>query len=587
MKRNLTSRRGAGIRNILIGISLLFLLIPTIFNMIVTYRGFYSKLREKELERARIQLELVSENLNDRVQRSENTLAGFLMRVEDLYGMLLPRETHYEYFLAQQNAGKVLSTVPYSMNGILFTFVSADNRVLTNGTPVNMAIRLDDPTLQKIIENKDAFTITARNLFSHISSPVVTIGRPVYYKGRFVGVMFADLYFRDLDMEIGQKNALNSKLYLFDKDGQLLYYYDRDESTGVLIREKADLSSILEGRKNYFLKDMQYGNITLTSLIIPDESELFRDSRSQLWQTAALSTLLLLVGAMLAWFFGSKLSRDFVTMSEAVEQYAQDGKAIQLDLNSGVKEVKRLETGIENMSKTITDLIDEVKKKETERHQLEIRTLMSQINPHMIYNTLNTITFLAEARGIRNIAEVSDSLIKMLQMLSNIEGECLTIRQEYEYLQAYVRIKKYNLLCPLRLEMDVQESTKDLLIPKNMLQPFVENSIKHAFNDFMDEGVIKVQIRRNKDRLLCSISDNGNGISSQVLENLLTQEDQDETHIGIYNTYQRMKLFYNDDCRLTFDSDGKSFTEVKLDIPAQIPINAPEGDEKHEDHDRG
>ena len=150
-----------------------------------------------------------------------------------------------------------------------------------------------------------------------------------------------------------------------------------------------------------------------------------------------------------------------------------------------------------------------------------------------------------------------------------------------------MKIKKYNLLCPLRLEMDVQESTKDLLIPKNMMQPFVENSIKHAFNDFMDEGIIKVQIRRKKDRLLCSITDNGNGISSQVLENLLTQEDQDETHIGIYNTYQRMKLFYNDDCRLTFDSDGKSFTEVKLDIPAQIPINAPEGDEKHEDHDRG
>ena len=55
-----------------------------------------------------------------------------------------------------------------------------------------------------------------------------------------------------------------------------------------------------------------------------------------------------------------------------------------------------------------------------------------------------------------------------------------------------MRIKKYNLLCPLRLEMDVQESTKDLLIPKNMLQPFVENSIKHAFNDFMDEGIIKI-----------------------------------------------------------------------------------------------
>ncbi len=571
MKTKNSSGAGIGIRHILIGMFLLFLLMPIVFNMFTTQRGFYAKLREKELDSARIQLEMVSENLSDKVRRSESILAGFLMRVDDLYSTVQPHETSYGYFLAFQNAEKVLSMVPYSMNGILFTFVNADNRALTNGTSVNLAIRLDDPAMQKIISNKDVYTIRARNIFTHISSPVVTIGRPVYYKNSFVGVIFADLYFRDLDMEIGKENAPSSDLYLFDRDGQLLYYFVRGERDGGLIRDEMTLPQILEGKKNYFLREMQYDNITLTSLIIPDEGELYRDSRAQLVQAVMMSIGLILVSAFLALLMGGNLSRDFVIMSEAVEQYARDGKAIRLNLHSSVKEVLRLEAGIENMSQTITTLVDEMKEKETERHQLEIRALMSQINPHMIYNTLNTITFLAEARGIRNIAEVSDSLIKMLQMLSNIEGECLTIRQEYEYLQAYVNIKKYNLLCPLRLEMDVHESVKDLLIPKNMLQPFVENSIKHAFTGFMDEGVIRVQIHRKKDRLLCNITDNGNGIPREVMDSLLTQEDTVEGHIGIYNTYQRMKLFYNEDCTLTFDSDGKSYTAVRLNIPAEIP----------------
>ena len=229
------------------------------------------------------------------------------------------------------------------------------------------------------------------------------------------------------------------------------------------------------------------------------------------------------------------------------------------------------------MSHRIKTLLEEIQKEAEEKRILEFNSLQSQINPHMIYNTLNTITWLAEAQNIYNIQEVSSSFAHLLRSLSN-QGSFVTIKQEISYLQAYIDIKKYNLLCTVQTDFQIDPATYNCRILKLLLQPIVENAMIHGFSGCLDDCLINISIYAEKEMLFIDISDNGNGMSEEKIHTVLQGAESDKNtflRIGIHNIIERLRLQYGEQASFSIISAPGCGTTVRLSFPAEV--TSPDG----------
>lgn len=227
------------------------------------------------------------------------------------------------------------------------------------------------------------------------------------------------------------------------------------------------------------------------------------------------------------------------------------------------------------MSRRIRRLLGQIQQNERNKRILEFNSLQAQINPHMIYNTLNTITYLAQIQNVANIEEISSSFAYLLRSISN-QKEFITISQEMEYLRSFVAIKKYNQLCDIEIVFDVEKDAACCRILKLILQPIVENAIIHGFNGQLQNGIICVTVRRHKntgqDILTIDISDNGSGMTKEQTALILKGEEKSSNtflRVGIKNIKERLLLQYGDRAGFSIQSSPGQGTTVHLFFPAE------------------
>lgn len=579
-------KRRSSIRRKMMSWFCFFAIFPILFLTVTAYGFSYATLRSREFDYAGKQLDMVLQSLNQQIRLSKNAMASVCLNGRLLNETNRRHGTWQEDIEAEQNAKDLLNAVSYSVTGVTITFINRENQVFTNGTPMNSAITMQEPFLQRMVERKTNWLIVRRSLYSKICVPAVTVGRSIYDKGEFVGVVFADILADQLDYIIGEEGFSPTNLYVFSEE-ELLYSFGWDgEPQSVTLQELLQA----ESRHGEYVQATCSGGgegVDLAGLASIPKSEMYKGSFNLMLQGVGIILILLAESIVLSRLVGDSLSRDIVALNNAVKQFSIDGQPVSLSIRSS-DELSGLAIGMEDMTRKISSLLEEIRQREREKYQLEAKTLMSQLSPHMIYNTLNTITFLAEAQGMRNIAEISDSFVQMLKLLADFSEDFLSVGQELDYMNRYVQIKKYNLLIPIRLEVEADEEALTVRIPKLLLQPFVENAIKHGFQHLLEEGVIRIRMEIRHDRLLCSVRDNGCGIPWEQQEGLF-RHGESASGIGLANTWRRLQLYYGSDFSLCCESDGKSYTEFLLDLPAGGPAreHSALGGGSHDDRDGG
>lgn len=267
---------------------------------------------------------------------------------------------------------------------------------------------------------------------------------------------------------------------------------------------------------------------------------------------------------------------------------------------TGTDEVGLLADTFYNMLDKINDDITIIQEKEKNEKRIQYSLMVSQVNPHFIYNTLNTITYLAELDQTEDIKIINCSLISMLRdrLRTSTQHAFDFLEKELEQLQNYVTIQKY--LCPgeLTLEMQVQPECMSLQFPRHILQPLVENAILHGILIHRDEnrhripGLILLRIYLENDTIVTQLRDNGTGMSEETIQkyfvDLPEADDTDEVlpettasdsgaqknsrheHIGIYNIRNRLMYLFGESFRIHAENvtDG-SGTLITLRLPVQ------------------
>ena len=205
---------------------------------------------------------------------------------------------------------------------------------------------------------------------------------------------------------------------------------------------------------------------------------------------------------------------------------------------------------------------NEKKLEEQQRLLVEARlaALTSQINPHFLFNTLNSVSSLI--RTDPNQARVMVvRLSKVLRRLLRKHENFSSLREELSFIEDYLAIEVVRFGDKLRFEKDVAEDTLDMLVPSMLLQPLVENSIKHGIGGKVEGGTIRIHTRRGGSRLHLLVEDDGVGIPEEKLATVL------DHGIGVSNVHERLKVLFGNDYRMWIDSQPGQGTRVRIEVP--------------------
>ena len=245
-------------------------------------------------------------------------------------------------------------------------------------------------------------------------------------------------------------------------------------------------------------------------------------------------------------------------------------------------EIGQLAGVFNNMTEQIKDNVNCLIEKENKERVLQYNLMVSAIDPHFVYNTLNTLTRLVEMGRTQEVIEVNDALINFMK--DNLKMKSLqafdTVENERNMLREYVKIQNYLCDNTIKLEFEVSDENLKLEIPKFLLQPLIENSIIHGIILNIDSdgnpigGVIRVVVKTKEDRVKISVWDNGVGMSQETIdknfpdnEKVVFEGNTHFDHIGLVNIRTRLSFLFDDDFTLKARSEKGEGTIVIIEFP--------------------
>lgn len=232
------------------------------------------------------------------------------------------------------------------------------------------------------------------------------------------------------------------------------------------------------------------------------------------------------------------------------------------------KEIFDIGKSVERMVQSLKISMQEAVAREEEKRNLEMKMLQNQINPHFLYNTLNTIKLMASLQGAHNISELIGHLGNLLQFSFRGIGEEVKVREEISALKNYVYIQNVCYREKINFVLNADESVLDCLIPKLILQPLAENAIFHGIVPKEMGGVLKVTVSDNQSVIKICVEDDGIGMEPETIELLLHNTSrQDSRGVGVYNVHRRLVLRYGPQSGLQIESKKGNYTKVTFVIP--------------------
>ncbi|KRF09819.1 sensor histidine kinase [Paenibacillus sp. Soil787] len=231
-------------------------------------------------------------------------------------------------------------------------------------------------------------------------------------------------------------------------------------------------------------------------------------------------------------------------------------------------EVTQVGLKFNRMLEEISSLIEDVKEAEFEKRKMEVKALQAQIDPHFLYNTLNTIIWKSEASQNQDVTEMISSLSQLFQLGLNGGNEMTTLAKEIEHVRQYLNLQQkcYEGLFDYTVELE-DDSLLEEPILKIILQPLVENSILHGFQEMEGMGIIRISITRFDTSLLLRVEDNGSGMDVQpVMADMKTEHPLKKSY-ALRNVYGRLQLHYGSEADIDLSSEPHVSTSVTLTIP--------------------
>jgi two-component system sensor histidine kinase YesM len=235
-------------------------------------------------------------------------------------------------------------------------------------------------------------------------------------------------------------------------------------------------------------------------------------------------------------------------------------------------ELDDLSESFNQMVNQIKRLMEDIVAVEHNKNELELEVLHAQINPHFLYNTLNTIRWMAKIKGEDSISDALVALVKLLRVSISFGNNMIMLQEEIQYIENYILIQRLRFNQLFEIHYNIKEEHKGLNIPKLILQPIVENSLIYGIDEAEKREepiIIQIYTREKPDCIEIVVEDNGSGIEKDVLDNIFKQDQNINrfSKVGLNNVNQRLKLYLGTEYGLRIVSKVGVGTTVIISVP--------------------
>ena len=422
-----------------------------------------------------------------------------------------------------------------------------------------------------------------QNLYPGEYPWVVSVTRKVRYWQDdlpHTGILMADMRLEPLE-DICRSVTLGDTgyLYILDDSGNIIYHPEQKLMSLELISEENILSEDTqsEDQSMVLAQTIEGTNWKLTASVTSDDVAKYSTAfiSRVTWVVIALTAGVLLVALWLSMRIVQPLTDIQVSM-QRIERNLDDNRMSLPE--EGFAEYASLAHSYNVMLRRIRGLMQETVDRQEQLRRMEIGALQEQINPHFLYNTLDSIVRVMETGRTPEAIEMVQALAKLFRLSINNGDYFLTVEQEMDYARNYLTIQQVRYKKRFKYELYMDESIKDLPCPKIILQPLIENSLKHGMSD-MPGCTLIVRARQEGYNIVLSVEDDGLGIPPEKLKKLQEMLRDDSNimvkksryGIGLRNTNRRIKLLYGSDYGLTIESEVEERTCVTITFPKHRP----------------
>lgn len=299
---------------------------------------------------------------------------------------------------------------------------------------------------------------------------------------------------------------------------------------------------------------------------------------------------LIVAGLLTLFYFYSRYFLNAIiapvhTVCQGMARLDSSDLSVQVE-PTGQREIQELMVSFNQMVLGIKNMLQLTEDTMQRKHEMEIQALQSQINPHFIVNTLNSIRFMAQVAGFDGIRKMTESLVSIVSCSFRSSTSFYTVREELEMLKTYIYLMRIRYSNGFEVSYQIDPDCLEYRLPRLTLQPVVENAITHGFDELSEDlGQLEIRVFRQDGSLCLSVWDNGRGIPPGKAEELLRghpRRHDDNTSIGLENVQARLRLHFGEAARMEIESEPGQFTRITFRLPLSACKRLEEQEEAHD-----
>lgn len=531
-------------------------------------------------------IQQMNQNIDSYIDYMEN-ISYLVSSNEDVQSYLFGDEPDPESRVRILNQFK---TILDSRSDILNLGIIGENgRML-----INDALRLTNPDLDIHTQqwytnalNGSASSYLSSSHVQHIISGerpwVITLSRGIRNKASEVGNQKEGVFFIDLNYsaisELCNQSMVGNQGYAFilDAEGNIVYHpqqqqlYNELQTENISLIMGTDQDTVLFGKgsseKLYSISRSGKTGWTVVNCVRVEELLRKSNKAQSLYVLVAMG--LMIVALFFSRFISRSITQPIQQLCDSMERVQEGDFSVSDIVVESQNEIGSLTKSFNVMTHRIQDLMEQNIREQEAKRKSELKALQSQINPHFLYNTLDSIIWMAEGKKNEEVVLMTASLARLLRQSISNEDEVVSIGQEVEYARGYLTIQKMRYKDKMEFQIEVDPSILHIPLIKLVLQPVIENAIYHGLKYKESKGLLLVKGFMKNDNAVLQVIDNGVGMDEETLAHIYERHkvNYQSNGVGVYNVQKRLQLYYGNEYGITYESKKGEGTTATITIP--------------------
>jgi len=434
------------------------------------------------------------------------------------------------------------------------------------------------------LEGRESVYLTSSHVQHIISGErpwVITLSRGIRNKEMGTGQEKEGVFFIDLNYsaisELCDQSMVGNQGYAFivDADGNIVYHPQQQqlqtENIDLVMNAGSDIVTWGDGinKKMYSISRSEKTGWTVVDCVRVEELLRRSNEAQSIYVLVAIG--LMAVALFFSRFVAKSITLPIQRLCDSMERVQEGDFSVSDIVVDSENEIGSLTKSFNVMTQRIHELMAQNIREQEAKRKSELKALQSQINPHFLYNTLDSIIWMAEGKKNEEVVLMTASLARLLRQSISNEDELVSIGQEIEYARGYLTIQKMRYKDKLEFWIEVEPSILNIRLIKLVLQPVIENAIYHGLKYKESRGLLLVKGFMKNGNAVLQVIDDGVGMDQETLDHIYERHkvDYHSNGVGIYNVQKRLQLYYGNEYGIVYESKPGEGTTATITIPGQ------------------